>query len=133
MSSEFDKLNKQIKFMESHIGGDLNDTSTNFASQKDIIHSNNNLFLDLIDDTNNLTRNKDIPDSNKKSSEYIQEKRKEYYNSTSRINNFPVVVGDDINLSNPIIYPTEYDPYFEYLNKKSIKSINTQVIQKKYL
>ena len=131
MSSEFDKLNKQIKFMESHIGGDLNDTSTNFASQKDIIHSNNNLFLDLIDDTNNLTRNKDIPDSNKKSSEYIQEKRKEYYNSTSRINNFPVVVGDDINLSNPIIYPTEYDPYFEYLNKKSIKSINTQVIQKK--
>jgi CRISPR/Cas system-associated protein Cas5 (RAMP superfamily) len=131
MSNEFDKLNKQVKFMESHIGGDLNDTSTEFTSQKNIIESDNNLFLDLLDDTNDLTRNKDIQDSNNKSSEYIQEKRKEYYDSDSRMNNFPTEVGRNINLSNPIIYPKEYDPYFEYLNKKSIKSINTQVIQKK--
>lgn len=132
MSNEFDKLNRQINFMESHVGGDLNDTNTEFASQKKIIHSNNNnLFLDLLDDTNDLTRNKDMQDSNNQSSEYIKEKRKEYFNSDSRMNNFPVVVGDDVNLSNPIIYPREYDAYFEYLSKKSIKSINTQVIQKK--
>ena len=131
MSNEFDKLNRQINFMESHVGGDLNDSKTEFISQKDIIQSNNNLFIDLLDDTNDLTRNKDIQDSDKKPSEYIQEKRKEYYSSDTRMNNFPTVVGNDINFSNPIIYPTEYDSYFEYLNKKSINSINTQVIQKK--
>jgi hypothetical protein len=131
MSNEFDKLNRQINFMESHVGGDLNDTGKEFESQKNIIHSKNNLYLDLLDDTNDLTRNKDIQDSNNQSSEYIKQKRKEYFNSGSRMNNFPSVVGDHINLSNPIIYPKEYDPYFEYLNKKSINSINTQVIQKK--
>lgn len=131
MSNEFDKLNRQINFMESHVGGDLDDTNREFISQRDIIRSNNNLFLDLIDDTNDLMRNKDIQDSNNKSSEYIKDKRKEYFDKNARINNFPLVVGDDVNLSNPIIYPKEYDPYFEYLNKKSIKSINTQVIQRK--
>ena len=136
MSNQFDKINKQVKFVESHIGGDLNDDNTNFINQKDIIKSNDNLYLDLLDDTNNLTRNKDIQitdnqNTNSQTSEYIKNKRKEYYNTETRINNFPTIVGNDINLSNPIIYPTDYDPYFEYLNKKSIKSINTQVIQKK--
>jgi len=131
MSNEFDKLNRQINFIESHVGGDLNDTKTEFTSQKEIIRSDDNLYLDLLDDTNDLMRNKDIQDSNIKSSEYIQEKRKEYYDRNTRINNFPTIIGNDVNLSNPIIYPKEYDPYFEYLNKKSIKSINTQVIQKK--
>jgi hypothetical protein len=131
MSNEFDKLNRQINFMESHVGGDLNDSKKEFASQRDIIKSNDNLFLDLIEDTNNLTRNKDVQDPTIKSSEYIKEKRKEYHNRDARINNYPTIVGNDLNLSNPIIYPEEYDAYFEYLNKKSIKSINTQVIQKK--
>jgi hypothetical protein len=135
MSNEFDKLNRQINFMESHVGGDLNDSNTEFASQRDIIQSKNNLYLDLLDDTNNLLRNKDIQNANNnpnnKSSEYIQEKRKEYYSKDSRINNFPTVINDEINVSNPIIYPKEYDPYFEYLSKKAIKSTDTQVIQKK--
>lgn len=134
MSNEFDKLNRQINFMESHIGGNLNDSNTEFISQKDIIQSRNNLYLDLLDDTNNLLRDKDIQNTNNnsiKSSEYIQEKRKEYYSKDSRINNFPTIVNDDINFSNPIIYPKEYDPYFEYLNKKVINSINTQVIKEK--
>lgn len=132
MSNEFIKLNRQIKFMEPHIGGDLNDTKTEFTSQKDIIQNNSNLYLDLLDDTNNLLRNKNVQNIGNKSSEYIQEKRKEYYNADTRINNFPTTINqDDINMSNPIIYPKEFDPYFEYLNKKSIKSINTQVIQKK--
>ena len=69
--------------MESHVGGNLNDSNTEFASQRDIIQSKNNLYLDLLDDTNNLLRNKDIQNANNnpnnKSSEYIQEKRKEYY------------------------------------------------------
>jgi hypothetical protein len=135
MSNEFDKLNRQITFMESHVGGNLDDSDAEFTSQKDIIQSNNNLYLDLLDDTNNLLRNKDIQNANKNStkasSEYIQEKRKEYYNRDSRINNSPTIINDEINFSNPIIYPKDYDPYFEYLNKKVIKSIDTQVTQEK--
>lgn len=134
MSNNFDKLNRQINFMESHVGGDLNDSNTEFINQKDIIQSRDNLYMDLLDDTNNLMRNKDIQNANnnpnKKSSEYIQEKRKEYYSKDSRINNFPTIINDEINMSNPIIYPKDYDPYFEYLSKKSIKSTDTQVIQK---
>ena len=41
-------------------------------------------------------------------------------------------INDNVNVSNPIIYPKEYDPYFEYLFKKGINSINTQVVQKKW-
>ncbi len=135
MSNEFDKLNRQVTFMESHVGGKLNDSNTEFISQKDIIENKNNLYLDLLDDTNNLLRDKDIQNTSKistsKSSGYIQEKRKEYYSRDSRINNFPTIINNDVNISNPIIYPKEYDPYFEYLHKKVINSINTQVIQEK--
>jgi hypothetical protein len=135
MNNNFDNVNKQISFMEPHIGGDLNDSNTEFNNQKDIIQSRNNLYLDLLDDTNNLLRNKDIQNANNnyanKSSEYIQEKRKEIYSKDARMNNYPTIINDDINLSNPIIYPKEYDPYFEYLNKKVINSINTQVLQEK--
>ena len=132
MSNEFVKLNRQVKFLEPHIGGDLNDTNTEFTSQKDIVKNNNNLYLDLLDDTNNLLRNKDVQGIGGKSSEYVQEKRKEYYNVDTRINNVPTTINfNDVNVSNPIIYPKDYDPYFEYLDKKSLNSINTQVIQKK--
>lgn len=130
MSNEFNKSNRQIKFMETHVGGDLNDTNTEFTSQKDIIQSNNNLYIDLLDDTNNLLRNKNVQ-GGIKSSEYIQEKRKEYYTRDARINNFPTIIDNNINISNPIIYPKDYDPFFEYLYKKGINSINTQVIQQK--
>jgi hypothetical protein len=129
MSNEFSGLNRQTKFMESHVGGDLNDTNTQFTSQKDIIKSNNNLYTDLLNDSNDLSRNRDV--SNAQSSEYTQELRKEYYSKDTRINNYPTIINDDVNISNPIIYPKEYDAYFEYLSKKGIKSINTQVIQKK--
>ncbi len=132
MSNEYIKNERQIKFLEPHVGGNLNDTNTQFVSQKKIINENNNLYLDLLDNTNDLLRNKDSSNTNFKSSEYIQEKRKEIYTRDARINNFPTIVNEEINLSNPIIYPKDYDPYFEYLYKKGINSINTQVIQKKY-
>lgn len=132
MSNEFIELDRQVKFMESHVGGDLNDTNTEFASQRDIIQNDSNLYLDLLDDTNNLLRNKDVQNTGNKSSEYIQEKRKEYYTMDTRINNAPTLINfNDINVSNPIIYPKDYDPFFEYLHKKNLKSINTQIIQKK--
>lgn len=129
MSGEFSNPNNQTKFMEPHVGGDLNDSNTQFTSQKDIIKSNDNLYIDLLNDSNDLSRNKDS--ANFQSSEYNREVRKEYYSKDTRINNYPTIINDDVNISNPIIYPKEYDAYFEYLSKKGIKSINTQVLQKK--
>lgn len=132
MNNENKRLNEQIKFVESHIGGDLNDSNRDYVVQKDIIKSDSNLYMDLLDDTNNLLRNKDTQGNVIKSSEYIQEKRKEYYTADTRINNFPTTLNNnDINISNPIIYPKDYDPYFEYISKKNLNSINTQVIQNK--
>jgi hypothetical protein len=147
MSNEFDKLNRQVKFIESHVGGDLNDTNKEFNNQKNILNNRSDIYLDLLDDTNTLSRtknNQNIQNITKSqlsnssanttgdvSSEYQREKRKEYYSKDERINNFPLIINEDINISNPIIYPKEYDEYYEYLHKKSIKSINTQVIQKK--
>jgi hypothetical protein len=131
MSNEFDKINKQVSFMESHVGGNLNDTNTVFNNQKSIIQTDNNLYIDLLDDTNNLSRNRNTQDINKNTNEYIKEQKQSLFSKDTRINDYPTIVNDDINASNPIIYPKEYDPYFEYLSKKAIKSINTQVIQTK--
>jgi hypothetical protein len=131
MNNQFNKLNRQVNFMETHIGGDLNDTNREYASQKEIINSEDNLYIDLLNDTNDLIRNKNSQNTNKNTNEYTKELRKEYYDSNKRINNSPLIINKEIDISNPIIYPKEYDPYFEYLNKKSIKSINTQVVQNK--
>ena len=54
----------------------------------------------------------------------------EKHASIYRINNYPTYV-DDINYSNPLIYPKDYDKYFEYLEKKNINPINTQIVKKK--
>lgn len=55
---------------------------------------------------------------------------KEYYTVDSRLNNQKNII-NGIDYSNPIIYPKEYDPYFEYIYKKNLNSINTQIVQNK--
>jgi hypothetical protein len=131
MSKQFTTDERQIKFLEPHVGGNLNDTNTQFLSQKNIVEENNDLYIDLLNNTNDILRNKNQSVDHYKSSEYMLEQKKEYYTKDARINNFPTIINDNVNVSNPIIYPKDYDPYFEYLFKKGIKSINTQVIQKK--
>jgi hypothetical protein len=126
MSDNFIRLDSQVKFMVPHIGGDLNDNKTDFINQKNIIQNEDNLYTDILDENRNSLRNKDTDKT------YIQEKKNEFYTTDSRINNFPTTLNyGDVNISNPIIYPKEYDAYFEYLFKKNLFSINTQVKQNK--
>jgi len=120
----FDQNNNNINFIESHIGGDLNDNSENFKNQEKLIKNSNDEYLRSLNYFNKLDKNKDT------SSEYDDLMYYEKHLTTHRINNAPTVVGD-INYSNPIIYPNRYDPYFEYLYKKKLGSVNTIVSKKK--
>jgi len=52
---------------------------------------------------------------------------KNYNNTEPRLGNNNLSI-DDFYFSNPIIYPEDPDLYFQYLQKKNLKSINTQVI-----
>jgi hypothetical protein len=127
MSDEFTKNEQQTKFMVSHIGGDLNDNEKQFASQKNIIKNNNNSYIDLINNLNDIERNKYKSTKEFETSQYTKEQIEELYTRNRRINNFPTIIDEKLNISNPIIYPKIYDPHFEYLFKKGINSINTQV------
>jgi hypothetical protein len=120
----FDQTNNNINFIESHIGGDQNDTLENFNNQKKLIDNSQNEYLRSINYFNKLDREKNDNE------EYDKLLYLEKHSTTSRINNAPTFV-DDINYSNPIIYPERYDPYFEYLASKNIGSLDTRVIKKK--
>ncbi len=52
---------------------------------------------------------------------------KNYNNSEPRLGNDKLSI-DDFYFSNPIIYPEDPDLYFQYIQQKNLKSINTQVI-----
>jgi hypothetical protein len=54
---------------------------------------------------------------------------KKFNNTETRFGNSNISV-DDFYFSNPIIYPQVPDLYFQYIQQKNLKSINTQVITK---
>jgi hypothetical protein len=54
---------------------------------------------------------------------------KDYNNKEKRLGNNDIKI-DNFYFSNPIIYPEAPDLYFEYIQQKNLKSINTQVITK---
>lgn len=113
-----------VDFLDKHIGGNNDDNLQNFNNQKNIIDNKKNDYTMMIDLHNNIKRNKN------ENNEYIERLDNEQHTSVYRVNNFPTYV-DDVNYSNPLIYPKNYDPYFEYLFKKNINPINTQVVKKK--
>lgn len=115
---------KNINFVEKYIGGENNDSLDNFNIQSNIITNEKTDYNRTIDYYNKLERDKN------ENNEYVERLDNEQTATIYRINNFPTYI-DDINYSNPIIYPKKYDPYFSYLDKKNIKSINTQIIKKK--
>ena len=122
----FDQTNNGINFIESHIGGELDDKPENFNNQKKLINNSNNEYLRSINYFNKLEREKND------NTGYDELMFAEKHSTTSRINNAPTFVAD-INYSNPIIYPEKYDPYFEYLYNKNINSINSIVSKKKII
>lgn len=113
-----------LNFIEKYIGGENVDSIDNFNDQINIITNEKTDYNRTIDYYNKLERDKN------ENNEYVERLDNEQTATIYRINNFPTYV-DDINYSNPIIYPKKYDPYFNYLDKKNIKSINTQIIKKK--
>lgn len=115
---------KNINFIEKYIGGENNDNLDNFNVQSNIITNEKTDYNRIIDYYNKLERDKN------ENNEYVERLDNEQSATIYRINNYPTYV-DDVNYSNPIIYPKTYDPFFSYLDQKNIKSLNTQVIKKK--
>ena len=113
-----------VNFIEKHVGGNSDDSITNYKNQKNIINNTSDNYERLIDYQNKLSRSKN--DNN----EFIERLDNELHTSVYRLNNVPTTI-QDVNYTNPIIFPKEHDPYFEYLNKKNIMSLNTQVVKKK--
>ena len=114
----------EINFLDKHIGGDGKDMIQNFNNQSNIITNKETDYNRMIDYFNKIERTKN------ENNEYTERLDNEQHTTIYRINNFPTYV-DDVNFSNPLIYPKDYEPYFSYLNKKNINPLNTQVVKKK--
>ena len=117
-------FDQNIKFVEKHIGGINDDNLTNFNNQNNIINDYKN------DYQRNLEYYKKIERDKNKNDNYVERLDNEKHTSVYRLNNYVTTV-DDIIYSNPIIYPKEYDQHFDYLQKKNINPINTQVVKNK--
>ena len=120
------ELYQNINFTEKHIGGQNNDTSNSFNNQLNIISNSNDDYQRTLNYNNKIERDKNKNDN------YVERLDNEKRTTVYRINNYPTYV-DDINFSNPVIYPKDYNMYFDYLQKKNINQINTQVIKKKII
>lgn len=117
----------EVHFLDKHIGGDNKDTLQDFNNQTNIVTNEKTNYSRSVDYFNKIERTKN------ENNEYIERLDNEQHATIYRINNFPTYV-DDVNYSNPLIYPKDYDPYFYYLDKKNINPLNTQVVkQKEYL
>jgi hypothetical protein len=109
-------IHKNDLFIEKHVGGNLDDTIDEYKNQQKIINKNTHNYINSLNEDNKNKRDKNI-----------KSQQKEKYNKNYRINNVPTIV-NDTNISNPIIYPTKFDPHFEYLNDKNLNPINNQVV-----
>lgn len=117
-------FSRDIKFVEKHIGGVNDDTNSNFNNQSNIITNNKSNYERMLDHFNKLDREKN------KNDQYIERLDNEKFTTPYRVNNYATYV-EDVNYSNPVVYPKEYDMYFDYLEKKNLNSINNQVVKKK--
>ena len=127
-----DNNNNTELFLETHIGGNQNDNLQQYKNQKQIIQNNNNEYINYLDD--NITEKRiregnSNGNSNKINNIYgMNLTQREKIERNLRINDVPTVVDRNINISNPIIFPKEYDDYFNYLHNKNLNSINNQVV-----
>ena len=97
MSSLFTgKLNNDIKFMETHVGGDIDDDDKTFERQLEILKNDDKEF-------------------NKK------------FNNDDMINPGNIS-NNEFCCENPVIYPEVPDLYFQYIQQKNLRIINSQVI-----
>lgn len=119
-NTSFETQTSNIEFMENSIGNKKNDV-TEFNNQTNLIKNNATSYMEDLNYQNKLRKNRFEND------EYNKNISDELRMSDYRINQ-PQTIIDGINISNPLIYPKTYDQYIEYLFKKSINPINTQVV-----
>ena len=127
MNSNINNLSseKDINFMSKNIGGSANiDTPIDFNNQYNLLANNSTDYERTIDYNNKIERDKN------KNNNFVERLDNELHTTVYRINNYPTYT-DDINISNPVIYPRGYDEYFEYLDKKNLNPINTQIVKTK--
>ena len=103
-------------FTNDHIGGSQNDTQQQFTHQKNILNNEKNEFNEIIDINRKAKRENDV--------DLVW---RELHERNYRFNNNPVTVDRSFVVSNDLVYPKEYDPYFEYLYKKGLRDVNVQV------
>jgi hypothetical protein len=106
----------------THIGGNNDDNDDDIVKNKKIIQSDENLYENLLDFQNTFKKDKN--------NSYLKEKWKEFTSQQFRFNSFPTYI-DDINISNPLVIPKDYDPFIEYLFNKNLTSLDNQVIKQK--
>ena len=58
--SQVDKINKQIKFLNQHVGGSLDDNTETFTNQKKIITDNDSTYDRTLDNFKQIDKNKDV-------------------------------------------------------------------------
>ena len=109
-------------FYHNHIGGNNDDNDEDITNEKKTIEYNKNFYDTLLDYQN--TFKKDINDS------FLKEKWLELTSQQFRFNSFPTYI-DDINISNPLVIPKDYDPFIEYLFNRNLTSLDNQVIKQK--
>jgi hypothetical protein len=110
------------KFLHNHVGGNNDDDDNDIINEKKILKAEENIYQNLLDYQN--TFKKDKNDS------YLKEKWRELTSQQFRFNSFPTYV-DDINISNPLVIPKDYDPLIEYLFNRKLTSLDNQVIKQK--
>jgi hypothetical protein len=101
---------------EGHIGGKNNDNKQIIDNQEKLLDNNKNEFNDLVDKGNQETRDNDI-----------DLKWHQYNERNFRFNYNPITVDKSFIISNDLVYPKNYDPYFEYLYNKGLRDVNVQV------
>lgn len=106
MSSLYDKqVNKSINFLEQHIGGNNDDTQTEFINQKNIIATNDKKI--------NLNEIRTGEDKDNK-----EEVINRQYN----------LLNSEFIYSNTRIIPSTIDLQFKYLKDKNLSNVNDQIV-----
>ena len=106
----------------NHIGGNNDDNDQDIINEKKTIESDDNLYENLLDFQNTFKK-----DNN---NSFLKEKWKELTSQQFRFNSFPTYI-DDINISNPLVIPKDYDPFIEYLFNRNLTSLDNKVIKQK--
>jgi hypothetical protein len=112
-----------VNFIEKQVGGNQDDSTQTFQNQKNIIENTENKYEQIVDYYEDMKRDNG-------SKESLRREDDETHTNVYRLNNFATTI-DDIIISNPVIYPKEYDPYFEYIYNKNLNPINTRVVKTK--